>query len=42
LTAHSDAAQQREIILRILTHNLMIIRLQTQGFQQSMPESDGA
>ena len=35
LTAHAATAQRHEIILRILTHNLMIIRLQTQGFQQS-------
>jgi transposase len=41
LTARGGAAQQREIVLRVLTHNLMIVRLQTQGFQQSKCSAKG-
>jgi hypothetical protein len=37
LTARGAAAQRRELVLRILTHNLMILRLQSRGFQQSNP-----
>jgi transposase len=35
LSARSGAAQAREIILRVLTHNLMLLRSPTTGFQQS-------
>jgi transposase len=35
LSARSGAAQAREIILRVLTHNLMLLRSPTPGFQQS-------
>ncbi|MBC4018238.1 hypothetical protein, partial [Siccirubricoccus deserti] len=34
LSARSGAAQAREIILRVLTHNLMLLRSPTTGFQQ--------
>ncbi|WP_222440875.1 hypothetical protein, partial [Siccirubricoccus deserti] len=36
LSARSGAAQAREIILRVLTHNLMLLRSPTTGFQQCM------
>jgi transposase len=35
LTARGHQAQKRELILRVLTHNLMILRLQSGRFQQS-------
>ena len=34
LTARSTAAQARELALRVLTHDLMLLRLRDQGFQQ--------
>jgi hypothetical protein len=39
LTAHDARAQRHEILLRILTHNLMLLRCWLQGFQQSKPDS---
>jgi hypothetical protein len=36
LTARSTAAQRRELALRVLTHNLMLLSSPSQGFQQSM------
>jgi hypothetical protein len=35
LTARSTAAQRRELALRVLTHNLMLLSSAGQGFQQS-------
>ena len=35
LTARSTAAQRRELALRVLTHNLMLLSSPGQGFQQS-------
>ena len=35
LTARSTAAQARELVLRVLAHNLMLLRLPDRGFQQS-------
>jgi transposase len=35
LTARSDGARAGESLLRALTHNLMILRYATKGFQQS-------
>src|SRR3954463_5937725 len=35
LTARSTAAQRRELALRVLTHNLMLLSSVGQGFQQS-------
>ena len=35
LTARSTAAQARELVLRVLAHNLMLLRLRDRGFQQS-------
>ena len=40
LTARSSAAQAREIVLRVLTHNLMLLRWPTIGIQQSKPASE--
>jgi hypothetical protein len=34
LAARSDATQNTEILLRVLTHNLLILRCRAQGFQQ--------
>ena len=34
LTSRSTPAQRREIVLRVLTHNLMLLRLHLEGFQQ--------
>ena len=43
LTARSTPAQRREIVLRVLTHNLMLLRSPSRGFQQSIRLSeDGA
>ena len=39
LRAHEYWSQQREIVLRILTHNVMIIRRICRGFLQSTPGS---
>ena len=39
LTARRTASQQRELALRVLTHNLMLLRLTCQGFQQSNERS---
>jgi len=36
LSARSTAAQRRELVLRVLTHNLMLLSSPGQGFQQSM------
>ena len=36
LTARSTEAQARELILRVLTHNLMLLRSHAGGFQQSI------
>jgi transposase len=35
LTARGHQAQRRELILRVLAHNLMILRSQSGRFQQS-------
>ena len=35
LTARSTAAQRRELVLRVLTHNLMLLSSPGQSFQQS-------
>jgi hypothetical protein len=40
LTARSDAARAGESLLRVLTHNLMILRCSVIGFQQSTPISE--
>ncbi|MBC4019103.1 DUF4337 family protein, partial [Siccirubricoccus deserti] len=40
LSARSGAAQAREIILRVLTHNLMLLRSPTTGFQQCKSEPE--
>src|SRR5215213_4752645 len=40
LTARGATAQQCEVVLRVLTHNLMILRLRTRGFQQGKPASE--
>jgi transposase len=42
LTARSTAAQARELVLRVLTHNLMLLRLPARGFQQSTLQPKGA
>jgi hypothetical protein len=39
LAARSTAAQRRELALRVLTHNLMLLRSPGQGFQQSRVSS---
>ena len=39
LTARSDAARSRELLLRVLTHNLMILRLSLRAFQRSRTTS---
>jgi len=39
LTARSTAAQRRELALRVLTHNLMLLSSPSQGFQQSIGRS---
>jgi hypothetical protein len=39
LTTRSADAQRRELVLRVLTHNLMLLRLRAQGFQQGIPSS---
>src|SRR5215213_8363179 len=40
LTARSTAAQRRELALRVLTHNLMLLSSPGQGFQQSKGMSE--
>jgi hypothetical protein len=35
LTARSETTQNREILLRVITHNLMILKRTSRGFQQS-------
>ena len=42
LTARSTAAQARELVLRVLAHNLMLLRLRDRGFQQSTQLWEGA
>jgi transposase len=37
LTTRGHQAQRRELILRVLTHNLMILKSEPRRFQQSMP-----
>lgn len=37
LTAHHVRAQQRASLLRVLTHNLMILRLTAQVFNRANP-----
>lgn len=39
LTARRAASQQRELVLRVLTHNLMLLRHAASGFQQSTMHS---
>ena len=40
LTARCTASQQRELVLRVLTHNLMLLRCGPTGFQQSIRGSN--
>ncbi len=40
LTARSEATQSTEILLRVLTHNLLILRWRAKGFQQGKPLSE--
>ena len=37
LTARGTAAQARELVPRVLAHNLMLLRPRARGFQQSIP-----
>ena len=40
LTTRSTDAQARELVLRVLAHNLMLLRSRAQGFQQSKCQCD--
>ena len=40
LTARRTASQQRELVLRVLTHNLMLLKRARSGFQQSTSGSE--